>query len=269
MHRWVLSSRLPASQKQDRTVFEVDNSTTFEEVQDGTFSISYGDSSRASGLLGKDTVSIGGVEFKEQTFGLATQASDVFIDDTASNGLVGLGFSSLNTFKPGPQKTFFENVAPTLDEPLFTARLRPDGVGQYEFGKIDESKYSGNLVNVSVDSSEGFWQFQSSQYAIDGGAFNPITQTTKAIADTGTSLLLISPEVVQAYYAKVAGAVYAGNVEGWIFPCKADLPSLSIAIGDDYAAKIPGPLINYAQIGTNTTTGETRELLLSIPFICI
>ncbi|KAJ5770387.1 uncharacterized protein N7511_002438 [Penicillium nucicola] len=254
---WVLSSRLPATQKQGRTVFEEDNSTTFKQVQNGTFSISYGDSSKASGLLGKDTVSVGGVEFKEQTFGLATEASDVFIEDTASNGLVGLGFSSLNTFKPGPQKTFFENVAPTLDEPLFTARLRPDGVGQYEFGKIDETKYTGNLVNVSVDSSDGFWLFQSAQYSIDGGAFNTITQTTKAIADTGTSLLLISPEVVQAYYAKVAGAVYAGNVQGWIFPCASTLPSLSIAIGNDYAAKIPGKLINYAQIGTNTTTGAT------------
>ncbi|CAI7580907.1 unnamed protein product [Penicillium bialowiezense] len=254
---WVLNSRLPESERKNRTVYDPSKSKTFKDVADSTFKISYGDSSFASGGVGKDTVSIGGVEVEEQMIGIPTKVSDTFTDDTDSNGLVGLGFSSINTIKPGPQKTFFDNVVSTLDEPVFSVRLLADGVGQYEFGTIDHSKYKGVLANVSVDSSNGFWQFDSAQYSIGGGAFNPINEVPKAIADTGTSLMLVSPDVAEAYYKQVDGAIYANNAGGYIYPCTAKLPSLAVAVGTAYSASVPGSLVNFSEVGTNTTTGET------------
>ncbi|KAJ5458053.1 Peptidase asparticcatalytic [Penicillium sp. IBT 31633x] len=254
---WVLSSKLPKSLRRDRTVYEPSKSTTFEEVDNSTFKITYGDSSYASGGVGKDDVSIGGIRVTEQSFGLPTDISQTFAEDTKSNGLLGLGFSSINTIKPEPQKTFFENVASRLDEPLFTVRLLSNGIGEYEFGTVDKSKYSGPMANVSVDSSNGFWQFNSAQYAIGDGSFHPITQAPEAIADTGTSLMLVSPEVAEAYYKQVDGAIYANNANGYIFPCTSALPTLSVAIGNAYSATIPGSLMNWSEVGTNTTTGAT------------
>ncbi|KAJ5558904.1 Peptidase aspartic catalytic [Penicillium sp. DV-2018c] len=254
---WVLSSRLPKSLRSNREVYDPLKSATFEDLKESTFKIAYGDSSYASGGVGKDDVSIGGIKVTGQTFGLPMDISQTFVDDTKSNGLLGLGFSSINTIKPKAQKTFFDNVAPSLDEPVFTVRLLSNGVGEYEFGKIDKSKYSGALVNVPVDSSNGFWEFNSAQFAVGGGAFYPVTQTPSAIADTGTSLMMVSPEVAEAYYRQVDGAIFANNANGYIFPCTSSLPTLSVAIGSDYSATIPGNLMNWSEVGTNTTTGET------------
>ncbi|KAJ5782606.1 Peptidase aspartic catalytic [Penicillium paradoxum] len=254
---WVLSSKLPKSVQNGRTVYEPSKSATFKEVQNSSFEISYGDGSYANGGVGKDDVSIGGVKVTGQPFGLPTVVSQTFAEDKKSNGLVGLGFSSINTITPEPQKTFFENVAPSLDEPVFTARLLSNGVGEYEFGTVDKSKYSGTMVNVSVDASNGFWQFNSAQFAVGGGSFQPITKTTQAIADTGTSLMMVSPDVAEAYYDQVEGAIFANNANGYIFPCTSDLPTLSVAIGTAYSATIPGSLMNWSQVGINTTTGET------------
>ncbi|OQD71361.1 hypothetical protein PENPOL_c001G10676 [Penicillium polonicum] len=254
---WVLSSKLPKSLRNSRTVYEPSKSSTFEELPNSTFKIQYGDSSYANGGVGKDDVSIGGVKFAGQSFGLPTDISQTFADDTKSNGLVGLGFSSINTVTPKRQNTFFDNVAPSLDEPVFTVRLLSNGVGEYEFGTVDPKKYQGVLANVSVDSSNGFWQFDSAQYAIGEGSLHPITQAPQAIADTGTSLMMVSPEVAEAYYKEVHGGLYAKNANGYIFPCNSSLPPLSVAVGPSYSVTIPGSFMNWSEVGTNTTTGET------------
>ncbi|KAJ5200457.1 Peptidase A1 [Penicillium cf. griseofulvum] len=254
---WVMSSRLPKSLRSSREVYEPSKSTTFEELGNSTFEIKYGDSSYAHGGVGKDDVSIGGVKVAGQSFGLPTDISQTFADDTKSNGLLGLGFSSINTVAPVQQKTFFDNVAPSLGEPVFTVRLLSNGVGEYEFGTVDHNKYQGLMANVSVDSSSGFWLFDSAQYAVGGGPFHPVTRAPSAIADTGTTLMLASPDVVDAYYKQVNGALFANNAGGYIFPCTSSLPSLSVAIGTGHSATIPGSLINWSEAGTNTTTGET------------
>ncbi|KAJ5209751.1 hypothetical protein N7449_004130 [Penicillium cf. viridicatum] len=254
---WVLSSKLPKSLRNSRTVYEPSKSSTFEELPNSTFKIQYGDSSYANGGVGKDVVSIGGVKVAGQSFGLPTDISQTFADDTKSNGLVGLGFSSINTVTPERQNTFFDNVAPSLDEPVFTVRLLSNGVGEYEFGTVDPKKYQGVLANVSVDSSNGFWQFDSAQYAIGEGSLHSITQAPQAIADTGTSLMMVSPEVAEAYYKQVHGGLYAKNANGYIFPCNSSLPTLSVAVGPSYSVTIPGSFMNWSEVGTNTTTGET------------
>ena len=246
-------------------MYEPSKSTTFEELANSTFNIQYGDSSYANGGVGKDVVSIGGVKVAGQAFGLPTEISSTFADDTKSNGLVGLGFSSINTVLPQRQNTFFDNVAPNLDEPVFTVRLLSNGVGEYEFGTVDPTKYQGVMANVSVDSSNGFWQFDSAQYAIGKGPLHTIAQAPQAIADTGTSLMMVSPEVAEAYYKQVDGGLYAKNANGYIFPCTSSLPSLSVAIGSGYLVTVPGSFMNWSEVGTNTTTGETGEFpLLSV-----
>lgn len=251
-----MNSRLPKDAQQGRTVYHPKNSTTFAEITGATFNISYGDSSYAYGGVGTETVNIGGAVVKNQAIGIPDEVSDSFIEDTYSNGLVGLGFSSLNTVKPQSQKTFFENAAETLDEPVLTAALKADGVGEYEFGVIDHDKYSGDISNVTVDSSNGFWEFDSAHFIVGNGTIQSIEETPTAIADTGTSLMLLDQGVVDAYYDQVHGAVFASSASGYIYPCSADLPSLSIAVGPQHLATVPGHLIHFSEVGVNRTTGE-------------
>ncbi|KAL4893479.1 aspartic peptidase domain-containing protein [Aspergillus ambiguus] len=253
---WILNSRLPELDTTSRTVYNPSNSSTFKEMEGSTFNISYGDSSYAYGNVGTDIVDIGGATVKDQAIGLPTAVSATFLEDTYSNGLVGLAFSKLNTITPKKQKTFFDNLAPTLDEPVLTASLKSDGMGEYEFGVIDHSKYRGDLANITIDSSKGFWEFPSKAFSVGGGALQEVQKTHRAIADTGTSLMLLDQSVVDAYYKQVHGAVYVKSASGYIYPCAAELPSLTMAVGEKHYATVPGEYIRFSEIGVNKTTGE-------------
>ena len=72
-----------------------------------------------------------------------------------------MAFSSINTVQPVKQTTFFDTVKSTLEEQLFTADLKRGTEGSYDFGFIDNSKYSGSIHYTSVDNSNGFWQFSA------------------------------------------------------------------------------------------------------------
>lgn len=209
------------------------------------------------GTVGTDTVTIGGVKVENQTVELATTVSQSFVEDVNTDGLVGLAFSKLNTVNDGtkktPQKTFFDNVMNDLDMPVFTADLDPDGTGVYEFGKIDATKFEGEMAWVPVKAETGFWQFPSTKFAVGDQVFeNP--QGSDAIADTGTSLLLVDQQVAEAYYSQVQGAQLNAQVGGFIYPCGAKLPDMSVAIGDTYMAKIPGSMVKFATVDKANTT---------------
>lgn len=130
-------------------------------LQGATWQISYGDGSGAAGVVGTDVVNIGGATATGQAVELATAVSQAFVADTNNDGLVGLAFSNLNTVKPQQQTTFFDTVMPQLAMPVFSVDLRNDNTGTYTFGAVDQSKFTGQLTNVPVDSSTGFWQVAS------------------------------------------------------------------------------------------------------------
>ncbi|KAL4807679.1 aspartic peptidase domain-containing protein [Aspergillus unguis] len=254
---WVVNTRLPEDLIEGHTAYDPSQSDTFKNMTGSTFNITYGDDSYAYGGVGTETVNVGGVTVTGQSIGLPTKVSTSILEDSHSNGLVGLGFTSLNTVEPKKQKSFFETVASVLDEPVLGASLISDGVGQYEFGTIDTSKFKGDLVNASVDASSGFWKFESSYYRVGDGEMKKHDHATSTIADTGTSLMLLEQVVVDEYYEQVDGAQYATSASGYIYPCNTTLPSLSIAIGPEHLATVPGELISFSEVGTNTTTGET------------
>ena len=225
-----------------------------------TFNISYGDGSFSQGQVGTDTVNIGGAIVNGQAFGLATNVASSFVGDTASNGLVGLAFSKLNTIKPQKQKTFFDNVVGDLAQPVFTANLKHGVAGGYEFGTIDSTQFQGSLTTVPVDSSSGFWQFTSKTIAIGNGQPQTVSGGSGiAIADTGTSLMIVDDAVVQAYWSQVEGAQDDAQSGGVIFPCTSALPDLQVAVGDSYMATISGSLLNFAEAGSNSQTGQACE----------
>ncbi|KAF2799012.1 acid protease [Melanomma pulvis-pyrius CBS 109.77] len=254
---WMFSTDLPQAAIAGHSAFDASKSTTFKQIEGAQFSISYGDGSGAAGTVGTDVVNIGGVTVENQAVELANAVSRSFVQDTNTDGLVGLAFSKLNTVNDGvkktPQKTFFDNVMPNLDLPVFTADLDPDGTGVYEFGKIDSSKFVGDMAWIPVNASSGFWQFDSAKFAVDGVEMKNAAGS-KAIADTGTSLLLVDQEVADAYYAKVTGAQNNAQVGGFIYPCSAKLPDISVAIGSTYMATIPGNQVTFATVDDANTT---------------
>ncbi len=244
---WVFNTQLSAKANGEHTLYDPTKSSTFKMIQGASFSISYGDGSGAAGNVGTDVVNIGGATVTRQAVELATAVSASFTQDSANDGLLGLAFSQLNTVKPQKQKTFFDNLLPQLAEPVFTADLRKNAVGAYEFGRIDTSKFTGEMTWIPVNTAQGFWQFSTSSFAVGNGASQETTPG-QAIADTGTTLMLVATDVATAYYAQVNGAQNDDQLGGFVFPCDSDLPDLLVDVGGIYTARVKGSDINFAQV---------------------
>lgn len=121
---WVFSTGTPLSQVNGQTLYDPSQSSTASKLEGYTWVISYGDGSGSGGDVYNDTVTIGGLTASSQAVQCATYVSSEFTADGSLDGLLGLGFGSINTVLPLPQNTFFQNVKHVLDKPVFTADLR-------------------------------------------------------------------------------------------------------------------------------------------------
>lgn len=182
---------------------------------------------------------------------LATEVSARLQQDVITDGILGLGFSTINTVRPNQQLTFFDNVKPSLSAPLFTCDLKKGEPGTYGFGTIDDSAHTGEITYVDVDSSRGYWSFPSSGYAVGDDEVND--SGLNGIADTGTTLLLIPEDIVSAYYSEVSGAQKDPQQGGYTYPCSTTLPDISFQIGS-YRATVPGSYVNYGPVDDSGTT---------------
>ncbi|KAK2845293.1 hypothetical protein FQN49_005863 [Arthroderma sp. PD_2] len=255
---WVMNTKLDAEAKKDHHVYDPSKSKTHRKLDGATFDIKYGDNSHASGPVITEVMDVGGATVRQQAIGLPTKVARSLADDKTSDGLVGLAMSKLNTMRPNKQKTFFENLAEDLDEPVFTAQLKHGKMGSYEFGAIDKSKYSGELIKVPVDDKQGFWEISCNLYSV--GKLDNIQKvqngTGSAILDTGTTLMILDDEIVKAYYAQVKGARYDSKRHaGWVYPCSSPMPSLFLAVGKDHMAIIPSTLLTFQNYGPDKDTG--------------
>jgi aspergillopepsin I len=167
---WVLSDRLnaplgaqphavyPTPMTGNGTHSRLGVAVTGTQMDGESFTIRYGDGTTASGLIFSDAVSLVSSSSSPSSPGMSTNAVNVDVTATAqavgaatlvadkfwrqgNDGIVGMGFSSANTVKPVPQKTFWDNIRGSLKTPVFAAWLKHGGTGAYDFGWVDTKKY--------------------------------------------------------------------------------------------------------------------------------
>lgn len=145
--------------------------------------------------------------------------------------------------KADPQSTPVENMITQQDIPkeseLFTSAFYSDRDSSKEsfftFGYIDQDLLTslGEEIHYSpVDNSQGFWTVKSESYSINGDKKSRSGNT--AIVDTGTTLALLSDDVVDALYAKIPGASYDDSNQGYVIPSTItldELPEFKVDIG--------------------------------------
>lgn len=232
---WVFSSETPKTQSQGHDIYDPSKSSSSKKLSGATWSITYGDQSNSSGDVYTDSVTVGGLTVDTQAVESAQKVSDQFASG-ANDGLLGLAFSKINTVKPEQQKTWFDNIADSLDAPLFVADLKHNEPGSYIFGAVPDE--ASNVLYTDIDDSKGFWSFETS---VKGGG-----SSFSAIADTGTTLLLADQQVAEAYYSKVDGAELDQQQGGYVFDCSTKLPDFTFTVGDGEIT-VKGDLINYAE----------------------
>lgn len=270
---WVFNTQMSAQLTAGHTLFDPTKSKTFQTIQGAQFNVNYGDGSGASGTVGTDVVNVGGAVFSAQAVEIATEVTQQFVDDQQNDGLMGLAFSQLNTVQPQQQKTFLDNVQGSLAEPIFTADLKKGAPGTYTFGAVDATAFQGDLTWVNVDSTQGFWQFSSQSFAVNGGATQQATAGGQAIADTGTTLLLADPIIVNGYYSQVQGAQNDAQAGGFTVPCDAQLPDLDLDVGGNYVARISGADLNFSPVEGNSKlpipiANMLRDLMTDMRGLC-
>lgn len=248
---WVFSSETPTSQRNGQSIYTPGASSTSRRLSGASWSITYGDGSSSSGDVYTDVVTIGGVTASAQAVEAAQQVSSSFTSDSEIDGLVGLGFKALNTVSPTKQNTFFDSVKSSLNSPLFTADLKHQAAGTYDFGYIDSAKYTGTITYVSVNTNPGYWTWTSSGYAVGSATFTSTSIT--GIADTGTTLLYLPTAIVRAYYAQVSGSSNSNTYGGYVFPCSRTLPSFTFGVSSARIT-IPGTYMNYGPVSTGSST---------------
>ncbi|KAH6889816.1 aspartic peptidase domain-containing protein [Thelonectria olida] len=250
---WVYSAQAAAAGGQ--TEYIAADSNTSKALDGASFQISYGDGSAAAGHVVKDTVSIGGLAVT-QAVEVADQVTDSFAQQQDLDGLLGLAFSSINTVQPEQQKTFFDSATAEHNTQLFTADLQQDAPGTYNFGFINESAFTGDIAFTDIDSSNGFWNFSSTGFAVGNSSLSstPIT----GIADTGTTLLLLPGDVNDAYYSQVQGAELDEAAGGFTFPCDQELPDFTFGVGNS-SITIPGAFMNFAPLQGTTASNVAKR----------
>jgi len=275
---WVWSTELSSTiQSQGKSanhnIFDPKKSSTFKNSSGSSWKISYGDSSSASGTVGTDNVTLGGLTITNQAIELANTMSAQFISG-AGDGLLGLAFGSINTVTPTPVQTPVENMISEKDIPstaeLFTAKLgswrdanEPDkGDSFYTFGFIDQDTVTASGAEIAyapIDNSQGFWMFDSASATVNGTTVDQSGNT--AIADTGTTLALVADATCKAIYDAIPGSTYDQTQQGYVFPSSTtadQLPVVTFAVGGTQFA-VQKEDLGFADAGNGMVYGGIQS----------
>ncbi|KXX80030.1 Aspartic protease pep1 [Madurella mycetomatis] len=128
--------------------------------------------------------------------------------------------------KPYPQRRPVDNIIHrnvlTTGAQLFICALysrKSEATKSFfTFGWIDQDRVedsSGDILWATVDSSQGYWMFPS-EYAMVNGKMIPYCGN-KAVADTGTSITLVSHEVCDAL-GQIDSAFYSYSNQAFLVP---------------------------------------------------
>ncbi|KAF3274246.1 Type I transmembrane sorting receptor [Orbilia oligospora] len=217
---WVFSTSQATSQLSGHDVYNPSKSSTWKKLTGFSWSIQYADGSGASGDVGTDKVTIGSTTVGTQVVEIAKTVSSSFTSG-GNDGLIGLAYGKLNT------------------------------PGSYDFGYIDSKKYTGSIKFTPISTKSGWWEFPSTSYKVGGTTYsNPSTAT--GIADTGTTLLLVSSGAAKAYYKTISGAQANSQVGGYILPCakSSSLPAFYFSVGSNLASVSGANVIYGSSLGT-------------------
>ncbi|KAG0204258.1 hypothetical protein BGX28_003753 [Mortierella sp. GBA30] len=203
--------------------FNPSRSSSFR--QDGrTWSINYADDSSVSGVLGVDDMTVAGISFKNQTFGLASVNTGTTAA-TGVDGIMGLGFESNSEIGNVPTPVTTMLLQNQIDQAIVSVWLNKasdqdsslsDG-GEFIFGGVDPSLYLGSITQAPVTSSKE-WQISIDQIFIGRKELSVSSSASSAIVDTGSSYILFPDYLATAFHRAIPNAQY-DNKLGWLIPC--------------------------------------------------
>jgi len=205
-------------------IYDHSKSSTYAK-NGSVFKIQYG-SGPVSGVFSADTVNIGPFALKDYTFAEVDVTSGLGLGYRFGkfDGILGLGWDAISVGKvPTPMNALV--ASGQLAKPVFGFYLGNNAPGELVFGGVDSKHYTGDFFYVPL-SAKTYWEVK-----LDGVKLGSTSMgnTTKAILDSGTSLLAGPKAEIAALAAKLGAKSLMGKE--WTVDCSADLPDLTFTLG--------------------------------------
>jgi len=241
-------------------LYKHDESSTY--VPNGTaFAIQYG-SGPVSGFYSEDTVVVGGVTVPKYTFAEVNDTKGLGVGYTIGHfdGICGMGWDDISVDGvETPLRAIVKSA--TLPANVFAFYLGSGGAaGELVVGGVNPKHYTGDFsylpVQQSVPGKKGYWEVALGGMAIGGDS---VTATTKAIVDSGTSLMTVPTADIKAL-AKKLGAksvlpIPPFNKE-YTIDCDSASPDIDITLGGKVYS------LTKEQYVIKSCTGGTCECIL-------
>ncbi|XP_059180660.1 pepsin A-like [Centropristis striata] len=211
---WVPSVYCTSAACENHNEYDPAMSSTYR--QNGqSLTIRYGTGSM-TGILGYDTVTVGGLAVRNQIFGLSKTEAD-YMEFMRTDGILGLAYPSLAASGATP---VFDNMMSQglVDQDLFSVYLshKPEKGSVVTFGGMDPNHYSGSISWIPLSNAR-FWQITVDSITINGQVV-ACDGGCQAVVDTGTSLI-VGPASSSNKINQLVGATFDQQHLTYIFNC--------------------------------------------------
>ncbi|KAK8187228.1 aspartic peptidase domain-containing protein [Phyllosticta capitalensis] len=210
--------------------FDPDKSSTFQDLAQGQFEISYVDGTEIKGDYIADTLDIGGSNIKNMTMALATSLANTDVN----GGIMGIGYATDESIANSNPNSQYPNVPVQLLQQGYISSLAyslwlndlDSNFGSILFGGVDTAKYHGDLIAVPIVP-----EAKSGIYDTFTVALSSITVTNKTgksvynkpnlavpvILDSGSTLTYLPNDLAMEILQGVGAA--EDREQDWVLPC--------------------------------------------------
>jgi len=237
---WVESSTCSGNGCNAPQKFDTSASSTYK-TSGQSLSIQYGSGS-INGVEATDTVSFANVTVTNQGVGVVNDATGM---NGPMDGILGLAFQAIAQDGALPVVPHMYQQG-LISKELFGVFLGNNSVGEIVLGDVDTDRFTGEIQYVSLTAEEWFL-FNLDSVSVGSKAL-PKGWSMSAIADTGTSLLVMPSSAFQSFIADVPGAQYSSEAGLYTVGCGSveTLPELKFQIagnhfslsGNDYIVRL-------------------------------
>ncbi|KAG0307029.1 hypothetical protein BGZ98_001222 [Dissophora globulifera] len=220
--RFVLSTK-GCDQCSGDTHFDPSASSSFRPGSREPWEIHYGDGSFASGIIGRDDVTLGNITVRQQSLNLVTNESASF-DDTV-DGVMGLSFGRLSS-----STTIFESMMAQQQVArgifgFYFGKRSLNGGGEVVFGGLDMARVQpGHTITYTNVTHAQYWKVAFRNVIVYGNPLLANSDERKrsrmfpAVIDTGSTLLVVPEWIADQIHARIPGS-RSFDVT-WTVPCK-------------------------------------------------